>query len=43
MKEEIGKCTSCGEITLVYTSKIFKSIKYCEECLKKMKIAKHEF
>lgn len=43
MKEEIGKCSKCGEITLVYPSKICEQIKYCQECLNKMQIAKHEF
>lgn len=43
MKEEIGKCSNCGETTLVYTSKVFEHIKYCQECLNKMQVSKHEF
>lgn len=43
MIEEIGKCCKCGDTTSVYRSNISEQIKYCQECLNKMQIGKHEF
>ena len=43
MKSEIGKCSHCGETTIVYISKVLINIKYCQECLTRMHLSKSEF